>query len=741
MNLSYRGIRRLGIGVFLAAIALTVTATAAVMRLSQIVADDSAARQGQTGSALLTAVILAVIGIGTLAAGIGAVALRLARRLEATDRELRAARGELQAGVEAGTAEIAAANEELQAEIAERIDAQNALQEERNLLRSLVDVMESMDVGLTIQDTEYNITYQNSFMQKHFSGLGQKCYKVYENNPRVCDGCPVRKALADGQPHRVERITPAPGGGVAYWDNTAHPIRNSAGEIKSCFEVVRNVTERRKLEQARERVIVRQGQLNRLQQLLLGPGELATKLQMITDRVVDIFDVELAYIWLVKPGDQCYGGCVHADAPPTSHGCRDRSRCLHLLANSERLSGVEGRERYRVPMGCCAIGRMAEGDEPKFVTNEAGTDPRIDDHRWINELKLTSVAAYRLRPPGGETIGVLALFSTRAISEEEDGLLESVGSTVAQVVQRARAEEELEVAHRRHREASRLAGMAEVATGVLHNIGNVLTSANVTVNLLRDKVRMSKVSGFARAVQLIQEHAVDLGEFVTADEKGRRLPAYLDELCGVLHSEQAGILEELSALTSNMDHIKTIVAAQQEYATLAGVTESYSVSEVVEQALHMSEHAFEEHEIEPVRAYEPVSDVIGDRQKLLQILVNLIQNADAALVQGAGADRQIVARVTPSGSDRVRIDIEDNGVGIPAENMTRIFAHGFTTRRDGHGFGLHHSALLARELGGILTAHSEGPGQGARFTLEIPFRRAGQHGNPADPAAANPTSP
>ncbi|MBU0718243.1 MAG: PAS domain S-box protein, partial [Planctomycetes bacterium] len=141
----------------------------------------------------------------------------------------------------------------LRTEIAERRRAEDALQEEKNLLRSLVDLLETMDVGITIQDLEYNITYQNSFMQKIFGGLGGKCYEVYEKQPKVCDGCAVEKAFADGQPHSAERTTPAPGGGVYYWDNTAHPIRDTSGEVTSCFEVVRNVTKRKRTEEALRR--------------------------------------------------------------------------------------------------------------------------------------------------------------------------------------------------------------------------------------------------------------------------------------------------------------------------------------------------------------------------------------------------------------------------------------------------------------------------------------------------------
>lgn len=71
--------------------------------------------------------------------------------------------------------------------------------------------------------------------------------------------------------------------------------------------------------------------------------------------------------------------------------------------------------------------------------------------------------------------------------------------------------------------------------------------------------------------------------------------------------------------------------------------------------------------------------------------------------------------------ETARITVSDNGVGIAVENLTRIFAHGFTTKKNGHGFGLHSSALAAKELGGSLRASSEGPDRGATFILELPL--------------------
>ena len=113
-----------------------------------------------------------------------------------------------------------------------------------------------------------------------------------------------------------------------------------------------------------------------------------------------------------------------------------------------------------------------------------------------------------------------------------------------------------------------------------------------------------------------------------------------------------------------------------------------------------------------------------EKQKVLQILVNLMRNARDALVE-SGRQGPAIDLAHPnrrrSDEKKVVIEVIDNGVGIEEENLTKIFSHGFTTKRHGHGFGLHSSANAAKEMGGNLTAHSDGPGRGAVFTLELPF--------------------
>jgi signal transduction histidine kinase len=177
----------------------------------------------------------------------------------------------------------------------------------------------------------------------------------------------------------------------------------------------------------------------------------------------------------------------------------------------------------------------------------------------------------------------------------------------------------------------------------------------------------------------------------------------------------------LESLRVNIDHIKEIVAMQQNYARVSGVVETVPVRELVEDALKMHSGAYLRHAVRLEREYGDVPPITTDKNKVLQILVNVLHNAKYACDESDRADKQVTVRVAKSGEDRVKIEVADNGIGILAENLARIFQQGFSMRKGGHGFGLHAGALAAKELGGALTAHSDGPGNGATFTLELPL--------------------
>jgi signal transduction histidine kinase len=220
---------------------------------------------------------------------------------------------------------------------------------------------------------------------------------------------------------------------------------------------------------------------------------------------------------------------------------------------------------------------------------------------------------------------------------------------------------------------------------------------------------------------LLREHERDLGDFVTTHPQGRHLTAHLENLDQHLTAERAATVKELDALREKVGHIKDIVTMQQSYAGIAGVQEELKATDLVEDSLRLCAAALSRHGIEVLRAYVDAPVINVDKHKALQILINLLTNAKHACAESGQAQGCATIRVV-SDAAFVKICVTDNGVGIPQENLARIFNHGFTTRKSGHGFGLHSGALAARELGGSLSAHSDGPGHGATFILELPLR-------------------
>jgi PAS domain S-box-containing protein len=307
-----------------------------------------------------------------------------------------------------------------------------------------------------------------------------------------------------------------------------------------------------------------------------------------------------------------------------------------------------------------------------------------------------------------------------------DESLQRIGAVVVftDITERKKVEAELRETNKQLLEVSRQAGMAEVATSVLHNVGNVLNSVNISCSVISDQVRSSHIATLTKVANLLHVHAGDLGAFFAQDPRGLKLPDFLGLLAARLSTERSTVLGELQSLSQNIDHIKEVVAVQQNYANVGGVREMVSMPTLVQDSLRMHAEALTRHLIEVVCDFDTVPPVWMEKHKILQILVNLVYNAKDALCEREPAGRRIDIGIgRNNGSIIVRIS--DNGIGIAQENLTRIFAHGFTTKKGGHGFGLHGSVLAAQEMGGRLSAHSEGPGTGATFILELPVNQDG----------------
>ena len=229
--------------------------------------------------------------------------------------------------------------------------------------------------------------------------------------------------------------------------------------------------------------------------------------------------------------------------------------------------------------------------------------------------------------------------------------------------------------------ASRQAGMAEVATGVLHNVGNVLNSVNISAALVRDKVSQSHSVNLDKVLALLHEHEKNLGQFFAADPKGKKLIEYLEAVNRHLGAEKSLVHRELGTLSQNIEHIKEIVTMQQSYAQSSGVLEILEPAELVEDAIRMHAAAYQRHAVNVIREFAQVPPITVDRHKALQILTNLLHNAKYACDEKDPGERQVTARLSLAAPDRIRIEVADNGVGITSENLTPRSPPAAPTRR------------------------------------------------------------
>jgi PAS domain S-box-containing protein len=494
----------------------------------------------------------------------------------------------------------------------------------------------------------------------------------------------VREAIAraaNGESSRCDIHTIGSQGRVIDVDFAMVPMRDATGKVTFLIPSATVITERKQAEETLQRTV---GELRSLSaELSTANAELVDsqkKFRQLADNVSDVFYInspDLATLRYVSPA-------------------------------YERIWGRTAASLYANPRDWTDAILPADRAALAAASRRLGPD---------NPL---TTSEFRITRPDGEVRWIQA---DAAEVRSESGELLSIVGTARDITERKEHAAQLDQTHRQLLEASRKAGMAEVATNVLHNVGNVLNSVNVSASLAVESVKNSRAARMAQVVALMREHKSDLGEYITKDPAGRHIPAFLEDVSAEWSSQQKALVGELDTLRENVDHIKQIVAMQQGYARIAGTTEIASVNELMEDALRVQRGSMEEHGVRIVREFAEMPTITVSRHKVLPILVNLMRNAKHACYGMPDGDRCVTLRTECIG-DRVRLSVIDDGSGIAPENMTRIFSHGFTTRKDGHGFGLHSGALSAAELGGSLTVHSEGTGRGATFVLELPMQPA-----------------
>ncbi|MGB0372207.1 MAG: ATP-binding protein [Opitutales bacterium] len=347
--------------------------------------------------------------------------------------------------------------------------------------------------------------------------------------------------------------------------------------------------------------------------------------------------------------------------------------------------------------------RDARNDELEIIASGEPKEGKLEREilpdgqtRWVLTSKLP------LKNDGGEIVGTFGI--SRDITAQKE------------------AEFALEESNKKLIEASRRAGMAEIAINILHNIGNVLNSVNVSSTSSLQFAESIKTQQLIKVADLLERNA-DNPDFLTKDERGKQLAPYIRKLGDQMSQNQERLIGELKSLNNHVGHIKEILKTQQSYAKTKDALEKFKLSEIIEDAVQINRDALVRHSIKLQTDLLDNPEMHNDKHRMLQILVNLIRNAKYACDEDPKPEKLIIVSTKRSATNEVDILVTDNGIGIPKENFNSLFNHGFTTREDGNGYGLHSCANLASEMKGRILVDSEGLTRGATFTLRVPITR------------------
>ncbi len=350
--------------------------------------------------------------------------------------------------------------------------------------------------------------------------------------------------------------------------------------------------------------------------------------------------------------------------------------------------------------------------------------PRV--HQTLTCLKEVESGSLNARITGdlsADEIGELQRGVNSMVAEIEtqaDKLHASNGQLRLEIRERQSAEAEQKRLYERLVELSRHAGMSEVATGTLHNVGNVLNSILVSAVSIESIIDTSHTSGVIKALELMEQNRDRLADFLAHDKRGKLLPDYFRKLCKHLADRHRQAHSEIAQLKNFIDHAASIIQTQQSYSRDGASYEVASLPSVVKDAILISSASLKKRHINIDFSSDTFEDFALDKHKIIQIVVNLLENAKDAITLSGRPDGNIAVSVERY-DDTAMIFIHDNGVGLSDETAERIFEYGFTTKSTGHGFGLHSARVSAEEMQGTLTVESAGPNQGAIFTLTIPI--------------------
>lgn len=368
-----------------------------------------------------------------------------------------------------------------------------------------------------------------------------------------------------------------------------------------------------------------------------------------------------------------------------------------------------------------AFANLLLKSEGEIVSHQAVEFLKLSNHGQEETLTLEKLVKnaiswdqeFFVRRPDGKEIPLEIKISQSLISNEIVYVM-----VLRDVTRKKMREQEILKLHQELIVASRFAGMGEVANSLLHNMGNILNSVKISINLLIEKNKEHRIDELSQVVSLLKNNFANLESFLKDDSVGKMIPDFLTEYVLNITEESKAISVELEALKNRIDHISDIILTQQSLGKMNTVIEDVNINKLLDEALKLT--FIEKFKIPVVKDYGQVYIIQSDKIKILQIVVNIIKNAIEALTNCNNADKLLSIKTYVIDENFIGIEISDTGAGISPENLDKLFAIGFTTKEEGHGIGLHSCALLILNLGGQIKVLSKGSGKGTTFYLTLP---------------------
>ncbi|MCP4682272.1 MAG: GHKL domain-containing protein [Desulfobacterales bacterium] len=263
-------------------------------------------------------------------------------------------------------------------------------------------------------------------------------------------------------------------------------------------------------------------------------------------------------------------------------------------------------------------------------------------------------------------------------------------------------------------------GMAEMAVGILHNIGNAITPAKVGTATLVKRLTLSPMRNNLNVAMDQIYTAMEKPPFIQDEEKDRLL-SVIKLLPESIKEEYDTIIDEIQQIRNKHEHIEEVISLQMRYARFSTDFEDVDINRLTEDALKIIDESIRKRSVQIIRDFSDIPVVRIEQSKFIQIIVNLIKNAYEAMETMESDDRQIIVTTffEKGPPDHVVLSIKDKGIGFSPQDKEKLFKFGYTTKDKGTGFGLHSCANYLIAHKGSIEAMSRGRGLGAEFIVRL----------------------